>query len=140
MTPEYPIYLCLRLSRHRGSYSDIHEHDHPVHLSNRTYLRDSLLHEPTRHCSMAHGEPVFCQPNCELQTLSMTPLWEDFEVVLHHRSRSQTLESFVRECTLPSPPWTISHRLFGAIDPVVDDAASTNRVTRQCSFRRTSQK
>ena len=143
MTPEYPIYLCLRLSRHRGSYCDIYKHDHPVHLSNRTYLRDSLIHDPSRRYPMAHGKPVFPRWNASCsELLGITPLWEGFEMVLHHLSRSRNLEGFVREFALPSSIWTIPHRLFRAriravraIGPVVDDAASTNCVTRQCSLR-----
>jgi hypothetical protein len=42
--------------------SSVHNHDHPMHISNRTCLQDSLLHEPSRRCPMAHGKPVFRRP------------------------------------------------------------------------------
>jgi hypothetical protein len=140
------IYLCLCLSRHHTGapmLPPVHKHDHPVHISNRTYLRDSLLREPSRRRPMAHGKPVFrrSNPSCS-ELLGITPLWAGFEVVLHHHSRFRNLEDFVRQCTLPSSPWPISHCLFrarirsvGAIGPVMDDTGSTNRIMRQRPLR-----
>ena len=63
----YLQYLCLRISRHQAIViSGVHKHDHAVHISSRTYLRDYFPHESSRRRPMANGKPVFRRLNCEL--------------------------------------------------------------------------
>ena len=66
-TPAKPElqYLLMFVSKpppYRGLgcvvISGVHKHDHPMHISNRTYSQDSLLHEPSRRRPMAYGKPV----------------------------------------------------------------------------------
>jgi hypothetical protein len=85
---------------HRGSkvgrvvISNVHKHDHPVHISNRTYLQDSPLRQPTRHCPMVHGKLGFHRPDGQLQGQTRYP--DRFRSGF---ARSLMIQKFGRLCT-----------------------------------------